>query len=63
MKNIKKTIIKLLRDESGQGATEYILILVAVVAVAVIFKDQLMKVMTDKLMPALQGKIDGFMGP
>ncbi len=40
MKKVKKTIQHLIEDESGQGATEYILIMVIVVAVVVMFGGQ-----------------------
>lgn len=59
MKKIRNTIINLLRDESGQGATEYILILVAVVAVAIIFKKQLSTIVEGKL-GDLGNMISGF---
>ena len=36
---IKKALIRLWRDESGQGATEYILILVVVSTIVLVFKD------------------------
>lgn len=41
MKKIQKTLKSLWLDESGQGATEYILMLVVVVAIAFAFKDQI----------------------
>ncbi|MCB0350132.1 MAG: hypothetical protein KDD38_03045 [Bdellovibrionales bacterium] len=49
MKNIKNTIKNLIKDESGQGATEYILLLVVVVAIAMLFKDQIMGVVKSKM--------------
>ncbi len=41
MQKFKNTIKKLLSDESGQGATEYILLLVVVVALAMIFRPRI----------------------
>ena len=38
MNKLKKVLKKLWEDESGQGATEYILILVVVVAIVMAFK-------------------------
>lgn len=46
---LKKQCAAIWKDESAQGATEYILILVAVVVVAFIFKGQLTKFVTDRL--------------
>lgn len=40
---------QLWKDESAQGATEYILILVAVVTVAFMFKKQITKLVGDRL--------------
>jgi len=42
MKNLVQTFKRIIKDESGQGATEYILLLVVVVAIAIMFKDQIM---------------------
>ena len=42
MKSIKNLALKLWKDESAQGATEYILLLVVVVAVVLLFKKQIM---------------------
>lgn len=58
MKNIKKFFSTLWKDESAQGATEYILLLVAVVAVVLIFKDKIRDIVNDML-GSLQGKIGG----
>ncbi len=38
---MKKHIAKLLKDESAQGATEYILLLVAVVGLLALFRGQI----------------------
>ena len=56
--SIKSISLKLWKDESGQGTAEYALILVAVVAVALAFKEQILKVIGsqfDKITGALQG--------
>jgi Flp pilus assembly pilin Flp len=52
---------KLRKSESGQGATEYILLLVVVVALVVLFKDKIKSTMDTKL-GELQGSISGFKG-
>ena len=44
----KKHFKRFLQDESGQGTTEYILILVGVVALAVAFKDQIVSIVKEK---------------
>ena len=49
MKDLKKYIKNFIKDESGQGTTEYILILVVVVGVAIAFKDPIMKIIRDKV--------------
>lgn len=58
---IKKCVTDLLKDESGQGTTEYILMLVAVVALALAFgptfKDKVGSLTDD-----ISGKIDNFTG-
>jgi Flp pilus assembly pilin Flp len=56
---VKKFFQKLIKDESAQGATEYILLLVAVVAMVVIFKDQI-KSQVDNLVGKLSSQIEGF---
>ena len=38
---IKKALIRLWRDESGQGATEYILILVVVSVIVIAFREKI----------------------
>lgn len=43
------TIKKLWKDESAQGATEYILMLVVVVAIAMLFKNQIRDIVTGKV--------------
>ncbi len=59
MKSFKKLMTNLWKDESAQGATEYILLLVAVVAVVVIFKDKIKEILDGK-MQELGGQIGGF---
>ncbi|MDC0980318.1 Flp1 family type IVb pilin [Bdellovibrionales bacterium] len=50
MKNrVGKGIKNLWRDESGQGATEYILLLVIVVGVAMLFKKEITSIVGTKL--------------
>ncbi|MCJ8275285.1 MAG: hypothetical protein HRT44_06035 [Bdellovibrionales bacterium] len=46
---MKKTLQRLWKDESAQGATEYILMLVIVVAIAVMFKDQIKEIVEGKV--------------
>ena len=50
MKKLKNFAKNLWKDESAQGATEYILLLVVVVAVVFLFKG--------RIMGALKGKLD-----
>lgn len=45
---MKETLKKLWKDESAQGATEYILLLVVLVGAIVIFKPRLEKLLTDQ---------------
>ena len=61
MKNVTKTLRALWNDESAQGATEYILLLVVVVAIGMVFKNQIMKAVNDKL-GSLTSDIQGFKG-
>lgn len=56
MKNLFKNYWK---DESAQGMTEYILLLVAVVALVVMFKDRI-KPLVENLMGGLEGDISTF---
>lgn len=58
---MKALMKNLLKDESGQGATEYILLLVAVVMVSMLFKDKIKEVITAKL-EEVGGSIQGFSG-
>jgi len=54
-----KTLKNLWKDESAQGATEYILMLVVVVAIAVMFKDQIQRLLRGKV-SALGTSIESF---
>ncbi|MEN0058449.1 MAG: Flp1 family type IVb pilin [Bdellovibrio sp.] len=53
-KNFSK---KLLKNRSGQGATEYILLLVVVVALVIMFKDQIKTTVNSKI-----GELQGMIG-
>lgn len=53
------TLKKLWSDESGQGATEYILLLVVVVGVGLMFKDRIEQIITGKL-EQLSGQVSQF---
>lgn len=44
-----KTLKNLWKDESAQGATEYILMLVVVVAIAMLFKNQIVGIISGKV--------------
>ncbi len=59
MKMITSTLKKLYKDESGQGATEYILLLVVVVALALLFRGKITETISGKL-EELGGAIGGF---
>lgn len=61
LNSIKTKFIEILKDESGQGTTEYILILVAIVAVATIFKDTI-KTKIQGIIEKLSGDIDKAVG-
>lgn len=61
MKKYAALFKKLMKDESGQGATEYILLLVVVVGLAMIFKKQITDAFSGKL-SELAGQISGFTG-
>jgi Flp pilus assembly pilin Flp len=56
---MKNTIQKLWKDESAQGATEYILMLVIVVGIAMLFKDKIRSVISGKV-DDLSNDIQGF---
>jgi Flp pilus assembly pilin Flp len=46
---MKKACKQLWNDESAQGATEYILMLVIVVGIAFLFKNKIMGIITGKV--------------
>lgn len=46
---MKKFLVSLWKDESAQGATEYILMLVIVVGIAMMFKNQIKGIISDKV--------------
>ena len=52
MNKLKKVLKKLWEDESGQGATEYILILVVVVAIVMAFRGQIEDIIKGKTQDA-----------
>ena len=49
MKLFKSFSKRISKSESGQGATEYILLLVVVVALVVMFKDRIKETMSGKI--------------
>lgn len=49
MSKFKNFSKKLFKNKSGQGATEYILLLVVVVTLVMIFKDNIKQTVTDKV--------------
>ncbi len=49
MKKFKNFSRKLLKNQSGQGATEYILLLVVVVSLVLIFKKDIQSAVQDKI--------------
>lgn len=50
MKNATiNTLKKLWNDESGQGAAEYIMLLVVVVGVVMLFRDRIASIVNEKL--------------
>lgn len=59
MKGISKFVKTLLKDESAQGAVEYILLLVVVVAIGIIFKGQIISAVKSRL-DDLSGGMNGF---
>ena len=56
---LKKHAIRFLKDESGQGTMEYILILVGVVTLGFAFKGQIVDIVKNK-MGTLGTDIQGF---
>lgn len=61
MKSLKSFSKKTLKSQSGQGATEYILLLVVVVALVLMFKTQIKSALDGKL-SELNSSISGFKG-
>lgn len=61
MKKFKNFSKNLLKNKRGQGATEYILLLVVVVALVMLFKEKIKTTMDGKL-TELSDKISGFQG-
>lgn len=59
MNKVMQTLKKIWQDESAQGATEYILLLVIVVSLAFIFKDRILGLVREKL-DTLGADIGGF---
>ena len=57
MKKITQLLTTLWKDESGQGATEYILLLVVVVAVVLAFKQRILKAVETQ-MGVLEGNMN-----
>ena len=57
MKKLGVFLKNFLKEEDAQGATEYILLLVAVIAVLVLFKDKIMEMVKGKI-----GTIESEMG-
>jgi len=48
MKKIKKILKQLWNNESGQGATEYILILVVVSVIVIAFRERIREIIVDR---------------
>lgn len=61
MKKFSKFSKRLLKKESGQGATEYILLLVVAVALVVMFKGKIQETMNGKI-DELSGMINEVTG-
>lgn len=59
MKKASALLKTLWKDESGQGATEYILLLVVVVALALLFREKITGIVQGKL-GELGDAIQGF---
>ena len=58
---IKKALIRLWRDESGQGATEYILILVVVSTIVLVFRRNIEESIK-RFVTTTTNKVDGSIG-
>ena len=59
MKKTASLLKRLWNDESGQGTAEYILLLVAIVGVAFLFKKQIMEMVSGRL-SEVSGALNGF---
>jgi Flp pilus assembly pilin Flp len=57
MKKLTHILKSIWKDESGQGAVEYILLLVVVVAIGLLFKRQITDLVSGKL-----GELSGAIG-
>lgn len=56
---MRNLIRRLWVDESAQGTSEYILLLVAIIAVAMLFKEEIKKIVSSK-MQDIGGQIGSF---
>lgn len=61
MKKVATMLKNLWKDESGQGATEYVLLVVVVVALVMLFRERIYAALSDKL-GTLASDITGFTG-
>ena len=61
MKKMKSFFRNLWKNESGQGMTEYAMLILVVVAIAFIFKDKIRTAVQAK-MEEVSGKISDFKG-
>jgi Flp pilus assembly pilin Flp len=59
MRKVVNQVKALWKDESAQGATEYILLLAIVVGVAMFFGKDIKRIITEK-MGSISGAISGF---
>jgi Flp pilus assembly pilin Flp len=59
MKSVKTFSKRLFKNKAGQGATEYILLLVVVVALVLMFKDKIKSTLESKV-GDLKSSIEGF---
>lgn len=58
MMNLKKFSKKLLKSQSGQGATEYILLVVVIIALVAAFKKPIMEAIAGKTESLKTGIMD-----
>jgi len=61
MKKITSFLKNLWKDESGQGMTEYVLLVVVIIAIALIFKEKIKSAVSSKMDEVSSG-IQGFNG-